>query len=83
MIAPVSNNNIASAIYCNTPGTRELPIASATRAEHKRQSSSPSTNRIALLLQLRVVIVFEGAVVDELVGDYSMKDLILRMEGVA
>lgn len=31
----------------------------------------------------RVVIVFEGAVVDELVGDYSMKDLILRMEGVA
>jgi ABC-type sugar transport system ATPase subunit len=31
----------------------------------------------------RVVIVFEGTVVDELVGDYSMKDLILRMEGVA
>ncbi|MBP1806670.1 sugar ABC transporter ATP-binding protein [Rubellimicrobium aerolatum] len=31
----------------------------------------------------RVVIVFEGAIVDELVGDYSMKDLILRMEGVA
>jgi ABC-type sugar transport system ATPase subunit len=31
----------------------------------------------------RVVIVFEGAVVDELVGDYSMKDLILRMEGIA
>jgi ABC-type sugar transport system ATPase subunit len=31
----------------------------------------------------RVVIVFEGKIVDELVGDYSMKDLILRMEGVA
>jgi ABC-type sugar transport system ATPase subunit len=31
----------------------------------------------------RVVIVFEGKVVDQLVGDYSMKDLILRMEGVA
>lgn len=31
----------------------------------------------------RVVIVFEDAIVDELVGDYSMKDLILRMEGVA
>jgi ABC-type sugar transport system ATPase subunit len=31
----------------------------------------------------RVVIVFEQAVVGELVGDYSMKDLILRMEGVA
>ncbi|MDE3026827.1 MAG: sugar ABC transporter ATP-binding protein [Paracoccaceae bacterium] len=31
----------------------------------------------------RVVIVFEGQIVDELVGDYSMKDLILRMEGVA
>lgn len=31
----------------------------------------------------RVVIVFDKAVVDELVGDYSMKDLILRMEGVA
>lgn len=31
----------------------------------------------------RVVIVFEGAIVDELVGEYSMKDLILRMEGVA
>ena len=31
----------------------------------------------------RVVIVFEEAIVDELVGDYSMKDLILRMEGVA
>lgn len=31
----------------------------------------------------RVVIVFEQAVVDELVGDYSMKDLILAMEGVA
>jgi ABC-type sugar transport system ATPase subunit len=30
----------------------------------------------------RVVIVFEGHVVDELVGDYTMKDLILRMEGV-
>jgi ABC-type sugar transport system ATPase subunit len=31
----------------------------------------------------RVVIVFEGRVVDQLVGDYSMKDLILHMEGVA
>lgn len=31
----------------------------------------------------RVVIVFEGRIVDELVGDYSMKDLILHMEGVA
>jgi ABC-type sugar transport system ATPase subunit len=31
----------------------------------------------------RVVIVFEQAVADQLVGDYSMKDLILRMEGVA
>ena len=31
----------------------------------------------------RVVIVFEGKIVDELVGDYSMKDLILHMEGVA
>lgn len=31
----------------------------------------------------RVVIVFNGKVVDELVGDYSMKDLILHMEGVA
>jgi ABC-type sugar transport system ATPase subunit len=30
----------------------------------------------------RVVIVFEGKVVDQLVGDYSMKDLILHMEGV-
>lgn len=30
----------------------------------------------------RVVIVFERAVVDELVGDDSMKDLILRIEGV-
>ncbi|MGO4855589.1 sugar ABC transporter ATP-binding protein [Phaeovulum sp. W22_SRMD_FR3] len=31
----------------------------------------------------RVVIIFEGKVMDELVGDYSMKDLILHMEGVA
>jgi ABC-type sugar transport system ATPase subunit len=31
----------------------------------------------------RVVIVFEGKIVDQLVGDYSMKDLILHMEGVA
>jgi ABC-type sugar transport system ATPase subunit len=31
----------------------------------------------------RVVIVFEGHVVDELVGEYSMKDLILHMEGAA
>jgi ABC-type sugar transport system ATPase subunit len=31
----------------------------------------------------RVVIVFEGKIVDELVGDYNMKDLILHMEGVA
>lgn len=31
----------------------------------------------------RVVIVFEGNVVDQLVGDYSMKDLILHMEGAA
>ncbi len=31
----------------------------------------------------RVVIVFEGKVVDQLVGDYNMKDLILHMEGVA
>lgn len=30
----------------------------------------------------RVVIVFQGQIVDELVGDYTMKDLILRMEGV-
>lgn len=30
----------------------------------------------------RVVIVFEGQIVDELVGEYTMKDLILRMEGV-
>lgn len=30
----------------------------------------------------RVVIVFEGKIVDELVGEYTMKDLILRMEGV-
>jgi len=30
----------------------------------------------------RVVIIFEGEVMDELVGDYTMKDLILRMEGV-
>jgi ABC-type sugar transport system ATPase subunit len=30
----------------------------------------------------RVVIVFEGRILDELVGDYTMKDLILRMEGV-
>jgi len=31
----------------------------------------------------RVIIVFEGRIVDELVGHYSMKDLILHMEGVA
>lgn len=31
----------------------------------------------------RVVIVFEGNIVDQLVGDYKMKDLILHMEGVA
>lgn len=31
----------------------------------------------------RVVIVFEGKVVDELVGNYGMKDLIMHMEGVA
>ena len=30
----------------------------------------------------RVVIVVEGKIVDELRGDYTMKDLILRMEGV-
>jgi ABC-type sugar transport system ATPase subunit len=30
----------------------------------------------------RVVIVFEGRLLDELVGEYTMKDLILRMEGV-
>jgi ABC-type sugar transport system ATPase subunit len=30
----------------------------------------------------RVVIVFKGKIVDELRGDYTMKDLILRMEGV-
>ena len=30
----------------------------------------------------RVVIIFKGQVVDELRGDYTMKDLILRMEGV-
>lgn len=30
----------------------------------------------------RVVIIFEGRIVDELRGDYTMKDLILRMEGV-
>ncbi len=30
----------------------------------------------------RVVIVFEDKIVDELRGDYTMKDLILRMEGV-
>lgn len=30
----------------------------------------------------RVVIVVEGKIVDELVGEYTMKDLILRMEGV-
>ena len=30
----------------------------------------------------RVVIVFEGKIVAELRGDYTMKDLILRMEGV-
>jgi simple sugar transport system ATP-binding protein len=31
----------------------------------------------------RVVIVFNGQVVDELVGPYSMQDLILHMEGAA
>ena len=31
----------------------------------------------------RVVIVFEGQIVDELVGEYHMKDLILHMEGAA
>ncbi len=31
----------------------------------------------------RVTIVFGGKIVDELVGDYSIKDLILHMEGVA
>jgi ABC-type sugar transport system ATPase subunit len=31
----------------------------------------------------RVVIVFNGQVVDELVGAYSMQDLILHMEGAA
>jgi ABC-type sugar transport system ATPase subunit len=31
----------------------------------------------------RVVIVFEGRIVDELTGEYSMQDLILHMEGVA
>ena len=31
----------------------------------------------------RVVIVFEGRITGELRGDYTMKDLILRMEGVA
>lgn len=31
----------------------------------------------------RVVIVFEGNIVDQLVGNYGMKDLILHMEGVA
>jgi ABC-type sugar transport system ATPase subunit len=30
----------------------------------------------------RVVIVFEGQILDELVDEYTMKDLILRMEGV-
>lgn len=30
----------------------------------------------------RVVIVFEGQIVDQLVGEYTIKDLILRMEGV-
>ena len=30
----------------------------------------------------RVVIVFEERIVDELVGDYTMNELILRMEGV-
>ncbi|HFL2189037.1 TPA: sugar ABC transporter ATP-binding protein [Pseudomonas putida] len=30
----------------------------------------------------RVVIVFEGQVMDELSGDYTIKDLVLRMEGV-
>jgi ABC-type sugar transport system ATPase subunit len=30
----------------------------------------------------RVVIVFENQIVDELRGEYTMKDLILRMEGV-
>ena len=31
----------------------------------------------------RVAIIVEGKLVDELVGDYDMKDLILHMEGVA
>jgi len=30
----------------------------------------------------RVVIVFDGEVKDELVGDYTIRDLVLRMEGV-
>ncbi|MGH8601310.1 MAG: sugar ABC transporter ATP-binding protein [Gammaproteobacteria bacterium] len=30
----------------------------------------------------RVVIVFQGQVMDEMVGNYTIKDLILRMEGV-
>ena len=30
----------------------------------------------------RVVIVFDDEVKDQLVGDYTIKDLILRMEGV-
>jgi ABC-type sugar transport system ATPase subunit len=34
-------------------------------------------------LASRVVIVFEGKITGELRGDYTMKDLILRMEGVA
>ena len=35
------------------------------------------------VLANRVVIVFKGRIVDELVGDYSIKDLVLHMEGVA
>ena len=31
----------------------------------------------------RVVIVFEGRIADQLQGDYSMKDLVLHMEGAA
>ena len=30
----------------------------------------------------RVVIVFDDEVKDQLVGDYTIKDLVLRMEGV-
>ena len=31
----------------------------------------------------RVAIIVEGKFVDQLVGDYDLKDLILHMEGVA